>query len=122
MIFQENIPIYVQIADEIKAQIISGKLGDGEKLQSIREYSITYKVTALTMQRAMALLESEHVIETKKGVGSFVKAGVQKELTVKLVDDLIYDFITRAANMGITGDDLIKKVKDGVHNVGSRTH
>lgn len=57
MIFQENVPIYVQIANDIKDKIIAGKLAEGEKLSSIREYSIDYEVTALTMQRALACNE-----------------------------------------------------------------
>jgi GntR family transcriptional regulator len=116
--FQENIPIYVQIANDIKDQIIAGKLIDGDKLSSIREYSITYEVTSLTMQRALALLESDAVIETKKGVGSFVKAGVREELKVKLVEVLVRDFIARAANMGITDEEILKRIKNEIHKKG----
>ena len=51
MAFQDNIPIYVQIADDIKNQIVRGSLPEEEKLGSIREYSARYQVTALTVQR-----------------------------------------------------------------------
>lgn len=114
MIFQENIPIYVQIANNIKDEIIAGRLAGGDKLKSIREYSLAYEVTALTMQRALALLEAEAVVETKKGVGSFVKTGVREELKVKLVRELVRDFITRAVNMGISGEEILQCVKEGL--------
>jgi len=116
VIFQENMPIYVQIANDIKDQIISGRLEDGDKLNSIREYTLTYEVTALTMQRALGLLEGEAVIETKKGVGSFVKPGVREVLKVKLVEELVRDFIARATNMGITGEEIIDWVKEGINH------
>ena len=116
MTFMENIPIYVQIATDIKDQIIAGKLNNGDKLNSIREYSIEYEVTALTMQRAIGLLEHEAVIETRKGVGSFIKPGVREQIRAKLVEELVQNFIARAANMGISGEELLTFVKEGLDN------
>jgi GntR family transcriptional regulator len=114
VIFQENIPIYVQISNDIKDQIISGKLNDGDKLKSIREYSLAYEVTTLTMQRALGLLEAEAVVETKKGVGSFVKAGVREQIKIKLVQELVNDFLVRATNMGISGEEILQSVREGL--------
>ena len=110
MKFTENIPIYVQIANDIKDQIISGKLHEGDKLSSIREYSVAYQVTALTLQRAMALLEQESVVHTKKGVGSFVNAGMKDALKTKMVDELVQEFITRTTNMGLTKAEIIARI------------
>jgi GntR family transcriptional regulator len=114
VIFQENIPIYVQISNDIKDQIISGKLNDGDKLKSIREYSLSYEVTTLTMQRALGLLEGEAVVETKKGVGSFVKTGVREQIKIRLVQELVSDFLVRAANMGISGEEILQSVREGL--------
>ena len=111
MKFTENIPIYVQIANDIKDQIISGKLREGEKLHSIREYSVQYEVTALTMQRALGLLETEDVVHTKKGVGSFVNPGTTKALKAKMVEALVSEFITRITNMGLTYDEIISWIQ-----------
>ena len=107
MKFTENIPIYVQIANDIKDQIISDKLHEGDKLRSIREYSQEYQVTTLTLQRAMALLEQESVVHTKKGVGSFVNAGVKDTLKTKMVQELVQEFITRITNMGLSKAEII---------------
>jgi GntR family transcriptional regulator len=116
VIFQENMPIYVQIADNIKDQIVAGKLNDGDKLKSIREYSVMYEVTALTMQRALGLLEAEEAVETKKGVGSFVKTGVRDLLKIKIMEELVRDFISRASNMGISEEEILQSVKEGLKN------
>ena len=112
--FQENMPIYIQIANDIKDQIIAGKLNEGDKLKSIREYTVTYEVTSLTMQRALGLLESESITETKKGVGSFVKVGVIEQLKMKMIAELVRDFIARAMNMGVTGEEILAWVKAGI--------
>lgn len=114
MIFQENIPIYVQISDNIKQQIIAGTLPEGGKLSSIREYSVKYAVTALTMQRALALLESEKIVQTKKGVGSFVMTGVQEILRHSTLNAQVQAFITQMSQMGLTGDEILQLVKEGL--------
>jgi len=121
MIFVENLPIYVQIADDIKDQIVAGKLADGDKLLSLREYSLLYAVTALTMQRALGLLESEDIVETKKGIGSFVKADAAAQLKVRLVDDLINDFIARAGKMGLSSVEIMHRMAQAVAKMGGET-
>ena len=116
MRFQDNIPIYVQIANDIKEQIISGRLKDGEKLKSLREYAVMYEVTTLTMQRAFNVLESESAIETKKGIGSFVITGVQSSLESKVVSMQVEEFITRMEKMGIAKEEIMRLVKERLKN------
>ena len=114
MVFQDNIPIYVQIANDIKGQISAGTLREEDKLPSIREYSVKYSVTALTMQRAMALLESENVVHTKKGVGSFVRAGVREVLRGNILTEHVKGFLDRLMHMGLSGDEITALVKEGL--------
>jgi len=116
MKFQENIPIYVQIAVDIKAQIIAGTLAEGDKLLSIREYSLHYAVTALTMQRAMGLLEVYGILQTKKGVGSFVEKGVQMDLKNDMITKQIKAFITQLSRIGLSGEEILDLVKEGIAN------
>jgi Predicted transcriptional regulators len=116
MRFQDNIPIYVQIANDLKEQIISGKLQDGDKLGSLREYSVEYEVTTLTMQRTFNLLESEGIIQTKKGIGSFVVLGVQSSLENKVVNLQVEEFLTRMKNMGVSEEDILTIVKERLKN------
>jgi len=114
MRFQENTPIYVQIANDIKERIVAGKLCEGEKLSSIREYSAEYEVTGLTVQRALGLLEHEGVVRTRKGVGSFVNSDMRDMLRDSIMDELVREFVTRAANMGVSGVEIMVRVKDGL--------
>ena len=114
--FKENIPIYVQIADDVKSQIIADAISEGDKLSSIREYSVKYSVTALTMQRAFALLETDGIITTKKGVGSFVMEGIQENLRTSLVREHVQAFIDQMTRMGITPEEIMSFVKEGLSN------
>ena len=114
--FQDSTPVYLQIANDIKEQIISGKLQEGEKIKSVREYSVLYEVTMLTAHRALQLLEAEVVVETKKGVGSFVIAGVQSVLEIKMVDMQVREFVGRMGNMGISKDDILQLVQEVLAN------
>jgi DNA-binding transcriptional regulator YhcF (GntR family) len=112
MRFLENIPIYVQIANDIKDQIIAGTLEEGDKLSSIREYSVKYEVTTLTIQRAMSLLESGNVVQTKNGVGSFVNVGMREQLKSVVMKELVRDFTARAFNMGMTKDEIVEYIQE----------
>ena len=84
-IFQDNIPIYIQISNDIKEQIIRGNLNDCAKLPSIREYSVIYEVTTLTIQRAMQHLEQDGIIQIRKGIGSFIIDGSKSILAQKMI-------------------------------------
>ena len=114
--FQDNIPIYVQIADDIKNEIISGKLQAMDKLLSVRQYSAKYQVTALTIQRAVALLESEGIIHTQKGVGSFVNSDAPTRLCEEMVWEEVQDFLRRMKKMGIDKEEILKKAKEGLEH------
>ena len=69
IIFDNNIPIYIQ---QIKIDIISGKLKPGERLMSVREYALDMKVNPNTMQKALVELEEIGLIFTERTNGKFV--------------------------------------------------
>ena len=115
-IFQDNIPIYIQISNDIKEQIIRGNLNDGDKLPSIREYSALYEVTALTIQRAMQQLEQDGIIQVRKGIGSFIIDGSKNILAKKMIHSQLQEFITRMRNMGLCNADILKMLEEELEN------
>ena len=72
MEFQSNIPIYLQLIDMVKLQIVSGTLTPGEKLKSVRELAMEYGVNPNTMQKALAELEGEGLLYTMRTAGRYV--------------------------------------------------
>ena len=83
----DNQPIYEQICQQIKAQIIAGQLAPGEPLPSIRALAKDLKISVITTKRAYDELEAQGFIHTVAGKGSFV---AEKDLTLvreqRLVD------------------------------------
>ena len=84
-VFDNNIPIYIQILEYMKIYLISGIFKCGEKLPSVREFSTTFKVNPNTMQKALAELESLNLIYTERTNGKYVTN--DKKLIEKLKDE-----------------------------------
>lgn len=112
MNFYDNIPIYIQIANDIKEKVVNGQLKENSKLLSVRELSTRYEVTALTVQRAMQQLEAEGVIRTKKGVGSFITEGSNELLQKEMIGSQIRDFVTRMRNLGLSDKEIVSRLKE----------
>lgn len=116
MKFDNNIPIYLQIMDDIKGKIINGTLKEEEKIPSIRNYCLEYKVTSLTIQRTLSELEREGVLYTKKGIGSFVVKGIIDKLKNQTSKKLIKTFTTNMKNIGFTDQEILKIIKEELKN------
>ena len=70
--FDNNIPIYIQLVEQLKIYIISGKIKPGERLPSVRELALQTKVNPNTMQKALSELEELNLIYTERTNGKFV--------------------------------------------------
>jgi GntR family transcriptional regulator len=70
---QSAIPIYEQIKEQLKAQVLSGALAEGDLLPSIRRLAGDLKVSVITTTRAYNDLELEGFIQTIPGKGCYVK-------------------------------------------------
>jgi len=75
MDFREPKPIYKQIADHIIFQIIDGRWSDGQRIPSVRELASDIEVNPNTVARTYTLLSDQGIIQTKRGVGYFLKDG-----------------------------------------------
>lgn len=114
MNFNNEYPIYLQIVAEIKNNIISGNIKPGEKLLSVREYALRYKVNPNTMQKALQELEDNKIIYTERTNGKYVTTNIKllKEIKDQNIKLKINSFIKEMNNMGLTSDDIINKLKE----------
>ena len=87
-----DIPIYQQIYEQIKEAILSGKIGSGEVLPSIRQLSRDLKVSVITTTRAYTDLENDGYIMIVQGKGCFVKELNQNILEDKLMSEIEIHF------------------------------
>ena len=102
-------PIYEQIGQQIKSQIISGDLKEGDGLPSIRKLAKELHISVITTKRTYEELEKEGFIDTVGGKGTFV-AIQNKELLhekkMETIEDMIAEMVTEAQKLGITHSEL----------------
>ncbi|KEH85469.1 GntR family transcriptional regulator [Clostridium novyi A str. BKT29909] len=110
--FDEKIPIYVQVMDIIKKDIISGKLKKGDKLSSVRDLSEKLKVNPNTVQRAYKELERENLAYTQRGMGTFIVEDVEiiNDLKRNTAKDIMKKFIESMKSLGFEDEEIIDLV------------
>lgn len=103
-------PIYEQITRQIKAQIISGDLAEGEALPSIRRLAHDLQISVITTKRAYDELEREGFTNTVGGKGTFVAVQNQellREKKMKIVEEKLAQAVSEAKMMGIDVAQLV---------------
>lgn len=104
-------PIYEQIINQIKAQILRGELQEGDELPSIRNLAKELQISVITTKRSYEELEREGFIETVPGKGSYV-AGQNKELLrekrLKIIEEKLSDVVNAARTLGLTENEIIE--------------
>lgn len=120
--FDENIPIYIQIMNSVKSDIVCGKLKEGDKLPSVRELSAQLKVNPNTLQRAYQELEREGVTYTQRGMGTFVKEDSKMILNLKkeMAKEVIDSFIEGMKNLGFSEEEIINIVQDEMQELNKK--
>lgn len=110
-------PIYLQIKNQIKTQIISGDLKVGEQLPSIRFLAKELRVSMLTAKRAFDELELDGFIHSVQGKGNFV-AAQNKELIreeyLKKIEEKLQEIVEFSEIARITNDELVQMLKSYV--------
>ena len=116
MDFKSNLPIYIQIINLIKKNIVSGKIKGGEKLASVRDLSEELKVNPNTIQRAYQELEREDLVYTQRGMGTYITEDEKaiKELKRSMASNMIKLFIDDMKFIGYEKDEIIDLIKEGV--------
>ena len=102
-------PIYEQITDQVKSQIMSGQLKAGDALPSMRALAQNLRISLITTKRAYNDLEAEGFIEPVAGKGSFVAAQdpqLLREANLRLAEDGIRRAVEVAKRGGITREEL----------------
>ena len=109
ILFDNNIPIYIQLVDGLKLDIISGKIKAGERLPSVRELALKIKVNPNTVQKALAELESLGLIYTERTNGKFVTNDEKliKKLRDEYANNLVSKFISNMNDLGINNDEIV---------------
>ena len=111
--FSSDRPIFLQIADIIKADIVSGNIEVGQKLKSVREFSAEFGANPNTVQKALAELENDGLIFTDRTNGKFV---AEDRLTIlkgkqNVINQKISDFFKEMQSLGLSKTDIVQMVE-----------
>ena len=107
-------PIYEQIKEQVKEQILSGELCENEMLPSLRQLAKDLKISVLTTTRAYNELEEEGYITSRQGKGFFVMpsgSDLLKEQLIKEVESGLNNAIVAARRASMTEEELINLLK-----------
>ncbi|WP_265458532.1 GntR family transcriptional regulator [Enterococcus sp. HY326] len=105
------VPIYEQIIEQIKENLISGELKENDMLPSIRSLAKDHKISSLTVKKAYDQLEAEGYTVTVHGKGSFIATNNQnlvQEDVNKEIETAFEAIITKAEKAGITKKELLE--------------
>jgi GntR family transcriptional regulator len=104
-------PIYMQIVTQMKEQIISGRLQEGEALPSMRNLAMQLRISVITTKRAYEELEREGFIESYTGRGSFVRAQSRellREEQLSQTEELLRQAMGKAKLAGLSLEELLE--------------
>ena len=97
-----GVPIYEQIKEQIKSQIMTGDLKEGDALPSMRVLAKDLKISIITTKRAYEDLERDGFIESVTGKGSFVK-GINSDIVKENMMFAIEEYLEKAVDKAILG-------------------
>ena len=108
------VPIYEQLMEQIKSDIIQSELKEGEALPSVRTLAGELRISALTVKKAYDKLEEEGFVTTVHGKGTYVSASDKQlalEARQKAIEDDFDKVIDRAPSMGMKKEEISEVVK-----------
>ena len=109
-----GVPIYKQISDAFRTDILAGKYKQGEYLPSIRELAKDLRISVITTMKAYEQLEAEGLVTASQGKGFYVNAQdseMLKEQHLRKVEDSLTAAIDAAKIAGMSDAELIGTLK-----------
>jgi DNA-binding transcriptional regulator YhcF (GntR family) len=111
--FDNSIPIYLQIIQEMKRRIIRKELTPGERLASVRDLAKEAGVNPNTMQKALSELEVEGLLETERTTGRFVTSDQKliASLREAYLKERLQPFLSELQSLGLSEEELMTLIR-----------
>lgn len=120
MIFKDSKAVYLQIADKICDDVMTGTLTAGSRIPSVREYAASVEVNANTVMRTYDYLAQQGVLFNKRGIGFFISDDARDRIVEtrrrSFLNDEINYFFKQLSLLDISADDLAKMYADYCKN------
>ncbi|QOR35269.1 GntR family transcriptional regulator [Clostridium sp. 'deep sea'] len=112
MKFNNSLPIYKQVIDKFKADIISGRVKLGDKMPSTRDLAKELGINPNTATRIYKEMESQGICYKKRGLGTFITESAEtvNEIKVDMANRLTADFVQGMIKLGISYEEMVSLV------------
>ena len=112
--FDPNVPLFLQVKEDIENMILSGAVQEDEKLPSVREMARDYELNPNTVNSAVGELLNADIIYKKRGIGMFVKQGVKDKLLEQRLESFeteeVETLVQRARMLGMSEVKLVSLI------------
>ena len=109
-----GVPIYRQVIRQIRQQIMTEGLKEGDQLETVRDLAARLKVNPMTVSKAYSFLEAEGLVERKRGIGLFVakvKKGQMDQIKAELLDTVLNKAAITALQLEVSEDEAAELFK-----------
>jgi GntR family transcriptional regulator len=114
--FRSGLPIYIQIVNQVQAQVAGGILKPGDQLPTVRALAEELRVNFNTVARAYRILDEARIISTQQGRGTYITEIPPPKVTEKLrkeaLEALTQRYISEAVRLDFSKDEISEIVKD----------
>ena len=118
-----GLPIYRQVMNQIRRQIMTDQLAAGDQLESVKSLSTRLKVNPMTISKAYGFLVEEGLLERLRGVGLFVspvRADSRRRLQKAMLQEAFGKAAALAVQLGAPADEAVREFSEHLRKLGSK--
>jgi DNA-binding transcriptional regulator YhcF (GntR family) len=116
-VFDDRSPIYLQIADAIRNDVLSGALEEDEQVMSTNQYATFYRINPATAAKGFAQLVDEGVLYKRRGIGMFVSPDAREKLRAgrreRFFSGVVDPMLAEAGRIGVPLDEIVEHIRRG---------
>lgn len=113
--FDDKSPIYRQLADRLRSNILEGVYRNGDALPSVRQIAAEHRINPLTVSKAFQMLVDDALVEKRRGLGMYVGSGAREQLMrderERFIREEVPQFRARAEQLGFRLSELLREDK-----------
>ena len=121
--FRSDMPLYLQIANQVEQLVAKGELKLGDQIPTVREMATELRINFNTVARAYHVLDETRLISTQRGRGTYIweepTEETMKQLQKKSLEELSKNYLNEINQLGYTLDDAVEELKR-IDNTGSQ--
>lgn len=109
-----GVPIYRQVVDQVRDQIMAGRLLEGDQLMSVREASAALRVNPMTVSKAYSALEAEGLLERRRGIGLFIariQSRKREQSKEAAMEAILIKAVATAVQYGVSETQMRQMIK-----------